>query len=194
MGGFINLLENVGVETFFWRGDPNPPDGVQRRTICGILKELKDWRKKFLFVLGCFAFVFTGGLFIASGFAIIHGASFLALLAYAAAVLIGLMMIFQEMEVWLGIYDDYLNGTLQKTYQSKWGAALGLFISIGNVLAVSFLFAYGLTYVFPSLVNWQYGVVVCSRRCRSGHLLLVVFVRVFFYITFLMDFCANFFC
>ena len=205
MNGFVNLLETVElIERILWRGDRNPNDGKKRLSIPEILRKLDTRGKQIKFLLGCFAFMLTGGLFIGSGFAIIHGASFLAIVAYIGAILIGVIMIMQELEVWLSKYDDLdklpkpprstrkpktADGAVPSTKLWWW---LGWVISAGNVFAVSFLFAYGLSYVVPTLVIgstlWWVAVFSVLALTAVGG-----FCEVVFYMSFLPAFCGNFF-
>ena len=153
----------------------------------------KGW-KRFTFYAGSAVFITTGLLFALTAIAFAPAGS-LAMLGVAAGIFVGLIMMIQELETWLESFNE------EKEYVSFWqglkhwwkeltpGKAIGIFIAVGNTLALSLLLTSGL-----GLFLMGFGVPISVAMVVGFAIAFSVgaFTEFYFYTGFLSEFCGDF--
>ena len=153
----------------------------------------KGWQR-FNFYAGSAVFITTGILFAFTAIAFGPVGS-LAMLGIVAGVFVGLIMMIQELETWIGSFKEnqeyvpFLQGLSAWWKSLTVGKTAGLLISLGNVLALSLLLTAGLA-VF--LMN--FGIPVFTAVVVGFVISFTVgaFTEFYFYNAFLSEFCENF--
>ena len=139
MNFFVNvdLLESF-IERLFGKPNPEKPK-----------PKLTAWQTFWLW-LGSGVFIATGLLFGLTAIAF-GSIGALAAISIAAGIFVAAIMIIQELETWLQSFDDEKeNAKSIKQIINEWVASLtkdkllGVAIAVGNVLALSLLFTFGL--------------------------------------------------
>lgn len=185
-GGFISGLVNL------WMNVDLLKDFFKRFTGNKVQEKLRGW-KKFRYYLGCLLFITTGILFGMTAFAF-GGVGVLAGLAIASGLLVAIIMMIQELETWLQSFDEAGAKTSLKEAFVKWwkglspAKAVGFCISVGNILALSLLFALGITNflimagvpLFPAII------VSLVVAFTAG-----AFTEFYFYNSILSSFCEQ---
>ncbi len=145
VSGVVNLWMNLGLLNDFFK----------RLTGETSMPKLQGW-KKFRYWAGSLVFIVTGVLFGMTAFAF-GGVGVLASIGIAAGILVAAIMMIQELETWLSSFDEKKKAaphavplSFSQTIQAWWknltpAKSTALVISLGNVLALSLLFAFGLT-------------------------------------------------
>jgi hypothetical protein len=150
--------------------------------------------QRFTFYAGSAVFITTGLLFALTAIAFAPAGS-LAILGVAAGVFVGLIMMIQELETWIGSFKE------EQEYVSFWqglkhwwneltlGKAIGILIAVGNTLALSLLLTSGL-----GLFLMGFGVPVSVAMVVGFTIAFSVgaFTEFYFYNEFLSKFCGNF--
>jgi len=182
MGGLVNLWMNIDLLKDFFK----------RLTGEKLQPKLSGW-KKFRYYAVSLVFITTGILFGMTAFAF-GGVGVLASIGVAAGVLVAVIMMIQELETWLASFDEENQQTSLKEIFTKWwnnlspARATALVISVGNVLALSLLFALGVTSFLTMLGVPLFPAIVASIvvSFTAG-----AFTEFYFYNSFLAEFCEK---
>jgi MFS family permease len=182
--GLVNFCVNIGLlENFFKR-----LKAKKDRSDLTRWQQVQYW-------LGGAVFVVTGVLFGMTAFAF-GSVGALAIAGAVAGVFFAVIMTIQELETWLKGFDDLKKEkkTLIEQLKAWWASLtkaklLSLVISVGNVIALSFLFTVGMSAFLmgvgvPALPALIVGLVVAFT---GG-----AFTEFYFYSSFLSDFCTHF--
>ncbi|HVE44215.1 MAG TPA: hypothetical protein VNC84_03660 [Gammaproteobacteria bacterium] len=184
----IDLLEGF-VERFF------PKDETKKKK----RRKLSAW-EEILYWVGIGAFVITGIMFGLTAFAFGMTGP-IAILGIIAGVFQAILMTIQEVETWLRAFDDDGKNNIKKKKKSLWqtfvdwsnsltlGKFAGYVICVGNVLALSLLFAFGLA---TFLITVSVPLVPAVITGFAFALTFGTFTEFFFYNTFLSKFCNKF--
>jgi hypothetical protein len=185
--GMVNYWMNLDLmERFYKRMFSNEHTEPQY-----IRYELSAWQQ-FIYFGGILLFVITGILFGLMAFTFaLQGP--LAILSGAAGLFVTAIMTIQEVETWLKSYDDkYDPKNISQvppqplTKLETLGKYCGHFIAAGNVLALSLLFALGLT---QTLLFWN--IMTALPALITGFFVAFTagaFTEYFFYNAYLADF------
>jgi len=185
--GLVNFCVNVDLlesftERLFGTPDPEKPKA-----------KLTAWQT-FWMGLGSGVFIATGILFGLT--AVAFGAmGVLAGLSVAAGVFVAAIMVIQELETWLQSFDNEKeNAKSIKQIFQEWkasltkGKILGVIIAVGNVLALSLLFTFGLaSFLIGVGVPALPAVIAGFAVAFTGG----AFTEFFFYNRFLSNFCQK---
>jgi hypothetical protein len=186
--GIVNFFVNVGLlEDFINRlfGEPDPEKPKPKLTP----------GQKFWLVLGSIVFIATGILFGLTALAF-GSIGVMAAISVAAGIFVSAIMIIQELETWFQSFDDAKeNAKSIKQIAKEWFASLtkeklmGVVIAIGNVLALSLLFTFGLASFLISIVGVPAfpAVIAAFTVAFTGG----AFTEFFFYNKFLSNFCGQ---
>jgi MFS family permease len=184
--GLVNFCVNIGLlENFFKRLKAKKDRSTFTRW-----QQVQYW-------LGSAVFVVTGALFGMTAFAF-GSVGALAIAGAVAGIFFAVIMTIQELETWLKGFDALKKEQEKKMISEQlktWWASLtkakllSLVISVGNVIALSFLFTVGMSAFLmgvgvPALPALIVGLVVAFT---GG-----AFTEFYFYSGFLCDFCTNF--
>lgn len=189
VSGLVNLCMNLELLNDF----------LSRFKKGRVKPKLEGW-KKFRYYFGSFVFIATGILFGLAALAF-GGSGILAGLGLGAGILVSIIMIFQELETWLQSFDGaeaqkkslkkIFNDWLESLKKPKAGIskAAGFLISVGNVLALSLLFAFGLSSFLIGIA----GVPAVPAIIGSLVVAFTVgaFTEFYFYNYFLSKFCED---
>ena len=142
--GLVNFFINLELLESFWLRITTKP-----------IPKLKGW-KKFQYWAGCIVFVVTGILFGLTAFAF-GPIGALAAISIAAGIFVAIIMTIQELETWLMSFDPKENEAETNVEPApsspNAGKIMGHVIALGNVLALSLLFAFGLATFLISIVG-----------------------------------------
>lgn len=178
--GLVNFFINKELLKNFWKrinGKYHQPQPT-----------LTDWQtfKKWF---GCAVFIATGILFGMTAFAF-GPIGPLAAISIAAGFFVACIMIIQELETWLESFDAKSEDTLNAEQEtpSSAGKITGHIIALGNVIALSLLFAFGLGTFFicigmPALpaIILSFGIAFTAGA----------FTEFYFYNYFISSFCEK---
>lgn len=180
--GMVNYWMNVELlEGFFQRMTSDEEYQYKRL-------QLTAWQQIQYFG-GIFVFVVTGILFGLMAFTFAMEGP-LAMLSIAAGLFVAGIMTIQEVETWLGSYDNKDTATEELLTQNQWiGKWVGHIIAAGNVLALSLLFTLSLA---QGLIALQMAALPALIIGATVAFTFGAFTEYYFYNFYLAQFCKNF--
>jgi hypothetical protein len=148
---------------------------------------LNPW-KKFIYHVGIAIFSVTGVLFGLMAFTFAATGP-LAILSVALGLFVAAVMTIQEIQTWIESYEPSDKDEEELTFGQLIGKYIGHFIAVGNVIALSLLFAFSLAETLIALS------VAANPAIIAGFAVAFTFGAVtefYFYNTYLAALCKNF--
>lgn len=180
--GLVNFWMNVELLEGFFKRIFSDKDYQYKRLKLSNLQKLQYFG-------GIFVFVVTGGLFGLMAFTFAMTGP-LAILSIAAGVFVAAIMTIQEVETWLGSYENNDIETEKKLSKQQWlGKSIGHLIAIGNVLALSLLFTLSLSEFLCALHVTAFPALVAGGLVAFT---FGAFTEYYFYNFYLANFCKDF--